>query len=290
MSFKSVWNEAVVQNPLRSDFRRFANRYLKFRGPSVAVNGVLGLAITAYILFVAVIFFQPIGLKPNLLLDAYSGLVWLVAPLSLHQAIAGERDRRSWDLIMVAPLSPLQIIVGKFLTAGICLVGCLALVVLPIMLSFLRHSTFQATPFLMQACIALCHALAVSAISLFASARSTRPVTALTTSLLVSFALTIGTWMTAMTGSFSAVQPVHVISAVLNPFYLGARSQYVAAAGPRFGYPDDPLAHPAIMVFGNPSMIFGCTCLIYLAVTVICITWASKTLHYADQGTEVQNG
>jgi ABC-type transport system involved in multi-copper enzyme maturation permease subunit len=38
----------------------------------------------------------------------------LAAVVASHAAIAGERDRRSWDLLQVAPVTQYQIVFGKF--------------------------------------------------------------------------------------------------------------------------------------------------------------------------------
>ena len=78
----------------------------------------------------------------------------LIVPSITHNAIVGERERRSWDMLLVAPITPLQIVVAKYAT-GVTTIGITAAALLPaialssigsehgILAILTRHPTFS---------------------------------------------------------------------------------------------------------------------------------------------------
>jgi ABC-type transport system involved in multi-copper enzyme maturation permease subunit len=64
--------------------------------------------------------------EPFVVMYVMLGLATIVIPATLHGTIAGEREQRALDMLLVAPVTPGQIIVGKFarafLTVGMLVV------------------------------------------------------------------------------------------------------------------------------------------------------------------------
>src|SRR5207302_725971 len=63
-------------------------------------------------------------------------LLLFIGPLVLHSSIAGERERRSWDLLLIAPVTKAQLVVGK-LISGLAILGAVfVLMLLPVLVSY----------------------------------------------------------------------------------------------------------------------------------------------------------
>lgn len=111
----SLYRSLVSHNPMKAEIQRFRNRYLRRGGKSGA-----GFAITAIACFGYVFVLLWIGIvsqwaAPIVISQVCLGFITLGIPAVGYATIAGERERRSWDALLVAPITSAQIVVGKFL-------------------------------------------------------------------------------------------------------------------------------------------------------------------------------
>jgi hypothetical protein len=114
---KSLWNDLVVRNPMLIEIQRYRRRYLSFSGVHAVNSAVLALALLCYAGVVLLVCNFRGALSGIALIAAQTGLFVLFAPGMLYGTIAGERERRSWDLLLVAPISKAQIVMGKLIGA-----------------------------------------------------------------------------------------------------------------------------------------------------------------------------
>ena len=119
------------------------------------------------------------------------GTVVLVVPGLVGPAISGERERQTLDLLLVTPLRPGRIVVGKLL-AALVFVAFLVVACLPLFsVSFLLGGVALASV-LEAVAFTLVVALSLGSVSILASAVLRRPTTSSVVSYLLMLALVAG--------------------------------------------------------------------------------------------------
>lgn len=170
--------ELFASNPLILDFRRNIRRFF-----GVGKQGKLNMAVSTisaliYGLVLLIAWTSREYVAPTAYIFVLNFVLCLVVPASMHGAIAGERERRSWDFLMVAPISNAQIIAGKFLS-GVGLIVLMTVLFIPMMLISMnaRSSTTLGHQVGMLA-VTLSYAVFLNAFSLYISSRTKRAFTA----------------------------------------------------------------------------------------------------------------
>ena len=141
----SLWAELITENPLRGDAAREQRRFFRFSN-----LGPIGrwIVLVCFILFYGWLF-----VIANV--TASDGtLGWSIAELvvttifltgSIYGAISGEREKATWDALILTRLTPAQIIIGKFMWR-VRLIGILiALFAIVIVASRSGAATFNIT-------------------------------------------------------------------------------------------------------------------------------------------------
>lgn len=103
-----------LHNPMFVEIQREKNKALaehNWRGAQLAAR-ILLLAIYLFLLILTLRYVEYV--EPFVLMYVMLGLATILIPAGLHGAIAGEREKRALDLLLVAPVTPGQIVVGKF--------------------------------------------------------------------------------------------------------------------------------------------------------------------------------
>lgn len=126
MNFRKL----VIENPLHFEFKRGVRRFFGVSRSGALNTAVLVICVLFYAgLMLMVIsyreFMSPLGI---MFLQLF--LLTFVVPSSLHATIAGEREKRTWDVLSVAPISNAQIVVGKFI-GGLLMIAFISLLLLP---------------------------------------------------------------------------------------------------------------------------------------------------------------
>lgn len=269
---------AVFDNPMFAEMPRQAKRFLSPTGSGTVNRLAVGCMIAAYLGFVTLVGESRMP---------YEGVVWvemalaaiLVAPVT-HKAIAGERDRRSWDLLQVAPLRPEQIVAGRFVAAMIPFATLVVLATLVAPFSTAPGEAWSggyriASPpvglvFLSQLFVlTLC--VCMVGMGVLISARSRRAFTALASTFGV---LVVWLVVLPVLGSVALDSVTAPIIEQLFPFtalnsILGWRS-----------YENQPLSTTWVLAMSA----------VYAAAGAAMIVWASKTLHFADNQMRFAGG
>lgn len=136
---RNLFETLVTKNPMTVEVRRAARRYLTFSNSNGTVTFGLLLAIILYaILFLTVVNMRG-DFNPKIVLWIHLFVSSLVAPMTLHASIAGERERRSWDMLMVAPVTHAQVVVGKLLGGLAVQVAIAAALLLPTLVAAVSY-------------------------------------------------------------------------------------------------------------------------------------------------------
>jgi ABC-type transport system involved in multi-copper enzyme maturation permease subunit len=263
------WQELVVGNPMLIEITRFRRRFLSFSG-STALNGiVLGLATVCYFGLLMLVF-SGRGSIPPIALVMFQTLVCVLAmPSMLYGSIAGEREKRTWDLLLAAPITQAQIVAGKFM-GGLMTVGVgFVLFLLPILITAVEFDNTNYWDLMLSELVSLTFIIMIAAMTLFFSARTRRGFMALGTVLgaLAVFLLVVPLLSTAL-----LMDPAMLdLANFFHPFYVlmklfSTSDQY------RPALPDGMNLYS----FGWPQ-VAG-----YLILSVLFLMWATRTLNFAE--------
>ncbi len=285
---RALFDRLVIDNPMRIEIARFRRRFLGFGGNGLT-SAVLSLIVLCYVGMVMLVINMRGDLPPVALIIFQTALFCFFGPMMLHGAIAGERERRSWDLLLVAPISKAQIVVGKFMGAMAALsLGAIAMA-LPIGIAAVayHHTTGWTTDargvtnisylttsywnLALAEGVSLSFCTLVCALTIFLSSRAQRPFMALGTTIGV---LAMGLLVVpALLLSLAGNDPLSMETFLyVNPFAaLGVMIQ---------NDPSQGISGERSMISGH---LFGAPhILLYLALTVGFLIYAEKTLSFPD--------
>ena len=131
MSPLSGIRHLFIGNPMFVEVQREKKKALaehNWRGAQLAARGLL-VVIYLFLLILTLRYVEYV--EPFVLMYIMLGLATILIPAGLHGAIAGDREKRSLDMLLVAPVTPGQIIVGKFAKTFLSLVMLILAVGVP---------------------------------------------------------------------------------------------------------------------------------------------------------------
>jgi ABC-type transport system involved in multi-copper enzyme maturation permease subunit len=274
---KMLFQELVTQNPMLIEVSRFRRRFLSFSGSS-ALNGiVLGLAIVCYMGLLMLVFSARGSIPPVALVMVQTFIFVLATPSMLYGAIAGEREKRTWDLLLVAPITQGQIVIGKFMGALFALGVGLALFLFPILVTAAEYEMGYGAgsrgtnwwDLFLSELVSVSFVILVAATTLFFSARTKRGFMALGTVLavLAMFLLVVPILSTAMLPEPLLVDFINFF----HPFYVLVKLLSTSEYSTMEGFQGMNASS-----WGLPQVIG------YLALATVFIIWATRTLNFAE--------
>ena len=277
-----LWRELVIDNPMVIEVNRFRRRYFEGgRGKSVNIT-LLVLAVIAYSALLLVIATMSGDFPPIGLIFLQTGVFCILAPALTFGAIAGEREKRSWDLLIVAPISHAQIIAGKFIAAASGIAAAFLLFLIPTMFTALTYkgefsggqdaTVISGTYALIgEEIISVTFALMLAAATLLFSARCKRALMALG---IVLGALFIGLIaLPSLYGAMTAGSDMADLANVTHPFLAITRIEEFRSANLNDSYDFHILGVYWYGLFQG---------FLYLLGTGLFLGWAIKTVTFAD--------
>jgi ABC-type transport system involved in multi-copper enzyme maturation permease subunit len=277
-NFQQRFDELITSNPMMIEVTRFKRKFLNISSNNTVNVSVMVLFAVVYLAILALVFSANGYLQPGILVNLQLTVVCFLVPSMFHGAIAGERERRSWDLLLVAPISKAQIVVGKFFAAVATLFVAIGACALPIAIAAATYAgrnpeTARFNPVgvvLAQQVLVFAFGIALAAFTILFSARVRRGLTALgvvfglETLFLVVLPIFVG-----LMGGGGSDQVLTDFAFFLHPFYTLAKmepswqSSYEA-----------PTFSP--WMWGAPQI------LIYVGLAAVFLQWAITTLYYAE--------
>jgi ABC-type transport system involved in multi-copper enzyme maturation permease subunit len=269
----NLWENLIVANPMLIEITRFRRKYFTFGG-NAASSAVLALALVCYVGLIMVVLSGKGEIPPIGLVIFQTGVLTLLAPSMLHGAIAGERERRSWDLLLVAPITKAQIVVGKFIGAVAAIGLTMALCLFPILMAAVTYRRTNWHDLFVSELISGSFALLVCALTLLLSARVRRGFMALGASLgtlavvLIILPVLFAVLASGSPGSSEITLLLHPFMALSMILSYGERSMYNSSYGGTEYVPSSLWGYPQVFV--------------YVALTVVLVVWAAQTLVFAE--------
>ena len=270
---QSWWEFLLTKNPMMAEVTRFRKRFLSFRGSSVAINGGIGIVLVLYALFAMTCVYYRGDIDPIILLGIFTGLMLFVIPLLLHASIAGERERRSWEMLLVAPISHAQIIVGKFMGGFAGLSMAFGLYLIPVLIDAFFHNETKMLNLFLAMVTVMAQGASLIALTLLISSRVKRPLIALAVS--IGIVMVYFFFVPGLVGSMSSFTG-RFFTGIVSPFEVLVR---LDMGSNRYeDYPDRNFSVQSLDVLG-----LAFSHLAYqLVITVSLLVWATKTLVFAD--------
>lgn len=125
----SFFSDHVTDNPMLVEIRRWKRRLLSSRGGGTSIASIV-LGIVFYLIILAAVASGSANVEPLWLIFIQGLLFVLLIPVMVSGTIAGERERRTWEILLVAPITKSQIVAGKFI-AGFYTTCIFALFMIP---------------------------------------------------------------------------------------------------------------------------------------------------------------
>ncbi len=112
---KEFLQEYVFENPFMLDFRRLM---IKGGGRSAPTSTKIFLILGAcvFLLFLMINLRFPSEIPPEAVFSIHIVIMMLLATLSSYSSYASEIERRTWDFVLVSPISVKKIVIGKAIT------------------------------------------------------------------------------------------------------------------------------------------------------------------------------
>lgn len=278
-----AFNEYVIENPMTIEVSRFRRRFLESgRGKSVNTM-ILVVAIIAYAAMLLVIANMSGDLPAVAIIHLQTAVFCLIGPAIMFGAIAGEREKRSWDLLLAAPITHAQIVVGKFLAGLMALMTTFVLFLIPALFTLITYRgryerySYAEGPgalsiFFQQEMVSLSFGICVLAMTLLFSARCRRALMALGVSLVSLFVvlLVIPLLSAVLVGPsagadllvlFHPFVTIDKLEAILGQYTSVTSDDWAMMHGGWYGYPQIAL---------------------YLIFATIFVVWTYKTVNFAD--------
>ena len=256
------YRRLIKENPMKIEISRFQRRFFS-ASATLANRAMVLLVVTSFVGLCLIVLTFGEAINPTAIIFTQTMLFCAFGPMMLHGAVAGERERRSWELLLVAPVTKGQIVVGKFLGAMALLVAGAVAMLAPLVLSTFYQKQVDLSSLLIKELVSISFCMLVCSWTIFISSRVNRPLMALGVILGTEFVLlaVVPALVSTMVGS-DRISQIFIL--YLNPFDVLSKGTNLFS-----GESIDPF--------------YGVTQLcVYLVFTVLFLIYAEKTLHFAD--------
>jgi ABC-type transport system involved in multi-copper enzyme maturation permease subunit len=269
--------ENVLENPMMAEVMRL-KQVIKGRSRgsmSLRLGLILAIIIAAMIVMLG--FYTDGAIEP--ILTPYAQLTFciIVIPLLFYGTIAGEREKRSWDLLRAAPVTNLQLVIGKFAAMAYVVALIHLVFAFPFVLSTVSYAAYRTSrPYggwyshdvsfvdgVTAESYSFLFSLFVAALTLFFSARSKRSYTALALTFGSLIAFLIFAPMFLQLTMRAGDSPLDF----LNPFSA-------------LGYLAGPRGQTEEAGWRGLAIVMGIACFAFLIFALVI--YASSTIAFAD--------
>ncbi|HVT13996.1 MAG TPA: ABC transporter permease [Fimbriimonadaceae bacterium] len=261
----SLFESLFVENPMLIEVKRYRRRMLGGgKGISIAF---LTLGAICYVGLLLVVGSANGGIPAITIVMLQTLVFTLGAPAILNNAIAGEREKRTWDLLLVAPVTKAQIMIGKFAGAMTNLLLGAALFLLPVFICAVSNRDTDYVALLWAEVDSIAFAVLACAFTLLFSARCRRGFTALGVSLgmlllgLIAYPAVVGMFGNVDSSAADVLLTFH-------PFYVQARLM------------EQRFDHNSIAPSAEGQALFQIV--VFLCLAIVFLVWTERTLTFSD--------
>jgi ABC-type transport system involved in multi-copper enzyme maturation permease subunit len=249
---RAAYDELVRDNAMTDEAIRYFRKMWRGnnQGGVIANIAVVSLAAIMYVyVMIAMVKWNLSFTVPIEYVELV--VVTLIAPTAIYAAISGEREKATWDALVLTRLTAAQIIAGKLLWRLVTLAAVMALFLVMVLVSQSQatgpNGPVAVAVFLTQ-CLILTWGVLLSTFALWISARTARSVTSI--GIIIGAMLGALAMLPALLSAFGAtLEPERAQTALdflgasavaLNPFVLVAevadwsKGEYRMLSDPRW--------------------------------------------------------
>lgn len=261
----SIWQSLVAENPMLIEVRRYRRRLLGGgKGLSVAF---LTLGAVCYVGLLLIVGSGNGSIPPISIVMLQTFIFVIGAPAVLNNAIAGEREKRTWDLLLVAPVTKAQIMIGKFAGAMSNLLLGAGLFLLPMFICAVSSRETDYGALFWAELDSIAFAIFACALALLFSARCRRGFTALGVSLgIMLLGLVVYPILLEAIGGIES--GTRDIMLVFHPFYIQERLM------------DQRFVHDALASSPTGDVILQIC--VFIGLAIVVLVWTERTLTFSD--------
>lgn len=279
---RHLFRELFIDNPMLIEVKRFNRKFLgasKSRGLNTATQV---FAVLLYLLLLGVTIQFRQMFQPSWIIQLQTFLLCFVMISLMHGSIAAEREKRTWDVLMTAPVSAAQVVVGKFMLGVLGALVLAGFFLIPVLVVLHPGMSLDASSgvvgesvlqMIIAEVISLSFAFCLAAVTLYISSKVKRAF-----------------------GAQALMYGLLLIALVVYPMFMGMIFSGRSSASGEFTGIETLFAHPFFAVFfasyvprsyDNFTEVPGYfggwqQALFYGTITVFCLWRTSKSLHLKE--------
>gem|GEM_PF-4026839 len=188
-----LMNNPIVKREIKQTFRKakifwmLAVYLFALAGTSFMILGNVTSIYDAYNpMLPSIMYFVILGMQMLLLT--------LITPINTSTAISGEKERQTFDLLIITKTSMYDIIMGKLLSS-LMITGIMIILSMPVYAVVFYYGGVSVIQFLLNQVYLLCYAAMIGSLGIVFSATMKKSTAASTATIALIFAMTIGVWM-----------------------------------------------------------------------------------------------
>ena len=183
----------IVKREIKQTFRKakifwiMAAYLFALSAVSLTVMGNLGSVMDSYDpMMPSIMYFVILGMQMLLLT--------LIVPITTSTAISGERERQTFDLLIITKMNMEDIILGKLLSS-LMIVVIMIILSMPVYAVVFYYGGVSVIQFLLNQVYLLCYVSMIGSLGVLFSAIMKKSNAASIATIALIFAMTIGIWM-----------------------------------------------------------------------------------------------
>lgn len=186
-------NNPIVKREIKQTFRKakifwiLAAYLFALSGISFLVLGNVSMTMDAYDpMLPSIMYFVILGMQMLLLT--------LITPISTSTAISGEKERQTFDLLIITKTNMYDIILGKLLSS-LMITVIMIILSMPVYAVVFYYGGVSVIQFLLNQIYLLCYAAMIGSLGIVFSTIMKKSTAASTATIALIFAMTVGIWM-----------------------------------------------------------------------------------------------
>jgi len=276
----SAFTQTIFETPMLLEARRFFRKFFGLSRFQKFHYGTVIFLCVAYLFLILIAIAYRESITSDYVIHFQTFLLCFVVPALTYGAVASEREKRTWDFLMIAPIRKSQIILGKFICAVLVVFG-VAIQFLPLALICAFGNHDPAGSLVTNEITSIGFGCGLSALGIFLSSLVNRGFTAQVAIYAVLFL-----WLIMLPMVISALSQTTMNQSFdlwINPFTsIVANSPSNYAAGVRDTFWNNgaattifPSSHPGYSAYMQ-FLFYLIMCFVFVWLAIHCISDRSE--------------
>jgi len=170
---RPTFKDYTYENPILLEAKRFGRRFMGISRGKGGHAAYLVLTSVIYLLLLVMALCYREAFSAGGMIVFQTILMCVLVPSIAQNAVAGEREKRTWELLVAAPIYRSQIVIGKFISILIVLT-VLTIAFIPLIAVSVSPTSETFPGVMLAECISLGFGASLAALGTFISAITSR--------------------------------------------------------------------------------------------------------------------